>query len=163
MKNLLTLLALFLGANLLYAQEVSIRGTVVDEFGYPLAGAEVLLVDTPLGAQTDIDGIYIISGVAPGSYNLSVRFLGYEPQTLFNIIVKSKGNPEYNFSLSPKAEALEGVVLQADNFICSTQRISAFYENSIGSGARYLSGRKQRCGASSPDTTWCVTFGGWFS
>lgn len=117
MKNLLTLLALFLGANLLYAQEVSIRGTVVDEFGYPLAGAEVLLVDTLLGAQTDIDGIYIISGVAPGSYNLSVRFLGYEPQTLFNIIVKSKGNPEYNFSLSPKAEALEGVVLQADNFI----------------------------------------------
>ena len=117
MKNLLSLLALFLGVNLLYAQEVSIRGTVVDEFGYPLAGAEVILVDTSLGAQTDIDGIYIISGVAPGSYNLSVRFLGYEPQTLFNIIVKSKGNPEYNFSLSPKAEALEGVVLQVDNFI----------------------------------------------
>ena len=132
MKNLLSLLALFLGANLLYAQEVSIRGTVVDEFGYPLAGAEVLLVDTLLGAQTDIDGIYIISGVAPGSYNLSVRFLGYEPQTLFNIIVKSKGNPEYNFSLSPKAEALEGVVLQADNFIArpkesplSTRTLSA--------------------------------------
>lgn len=132
MKNLLSLLALFLGVNLLYAQEVSIRGTVVDEFGYPLAGAEVILVDTLLGAQTDIDGIYIISGVAPGSYNLSVRFLGYEPQTLFNIIVKSKGNPEYNFSLSPKAEALEGVVLQADNFIArpkesplSTRTLSA--------------------------------------
>lgn len=132
MKNLLSLLALFLGVNLLYAQEVSIRGTVVDEFGYPLAGAEVILVDTPLGAQTDIDGIYIISGVAPGSYNLSVRFLGYESQTLFNIIVKSKGNPEYNFSLSPKAEALEGVVLQADNFIArpkesplSTRTLSA--------------------------------------
>ena len=117
MKNLLTLFALFLGANLLFAQEVSIRGTVVDEFGYPLAGAEIILVDTPLDAQTDIDGIYSISGVTPGSYNLSVRFLGYESQTLYNIIVKSKGNPEYNFSLSPKAEALEGVVLQADNFI----------------------------------------------
>ena len=117
MKNSLTLFALFLGANLLFAQEVSIRGTVVDEFGYPLAGAEVILVDTPLGAQTDIDGIYLISGVTPGSYNLSVRFLGYESQTLYNIIVKSKGNPEYNFSLSPKAEALEGVVLQVDNFI----------------------------------------------
>lgn len=105
---------------------------MVDEFGYPLAGAEVILVDTLLGAQTDIDGIYIISGVAPGSYNLSVRFLGYESQTLFNIIVKSKGNPEYNFSLSPKAEALEGVVLQADNFIArpkesplSTRTLSA--------------------------------------
>jgi len=106
-----------LGANLLLAQEVSIKGTVVDEFGYPLAGAEVILVDTPLGAQTDIDGIYLINGVTPGSYNLSVRFLGYESQTLYNIIVKSKGNPEYNFSLSPKAEALEGVVLQVDNFI----------------------------------------------
>ena len=117
MKNLLTLFALFLGANLLFAQEVSIKGTVVDEFGYPLAGAEVILVGTPLGAQTDIDGIYLISGVTPGSYNLSVRFLGYESQTLYNIIVKSKGNPEYNFSLSPKAEALEGVVLQVDNFI----------------------------------------------
>ena len=117
MKNLLTLFTLFLGANLLFAQEVSIKGTVVDEFGYPLAGAEVILVDTPLGAQTDIDGIYLINGVTPGSYNLSVRFLGYESQTLYNIIVKSKGNPEYNFSLSPKAEALEGVVLQVDNFI----------------------------------------------
>ena len=117
MKNLLTLFALFLGTNLLFAQEVSIKGTVVDEFGYPLAGAEVILVDTPLGAQTDIDGIYLINGVTPGSYNLSVRFLGYESQTLYNIIVKSKGNPEYNFSLSPKAEALEGVVLQVDNFI----------------------------------------------
>ncbi|MBL6612285.1 MAG: TonB-dependent receptor [Flavobacteriaceae bacterium] len=106
-----------MGANLLFAQEVSIKGTVVDEFGYPLAGAEVILVDTPLGAQTDIDGIYLINGVTPGSYNLSVRFLGYESQTLYNIIVKSKGNPEYNFSLSPKAEALEGVVLQVDNFI----------------------------------------------
>ena len=117
MKNLLTLFALFLGANLLFAQEVSIKGTVVDEFGYPLAGAEVILVDTPLGAQTDIDGIYLINGVTPGSYNLSVRFLGYESQTLYNIIVKSKGNPEYNFSLSPKAEALEGVILQVNNFI----------------------------------------------
>ena len=117
MKNLLVLFALLLGANLLFAQEVSIKGTVVDEFGYPLAGAEVILVDTPLGAQTDIDGIYLISGVIPGSYNLSVRFLGYEPQTLYNIIVKSKGNPEYNFSLSPKTETLEGVVLQANNFI----------------------------------------------
>ena len=84
MKNSLTLFALFLGANLLFAQEVSIRGTVVDEFGYPLAGAEVILVDTPLGAQTDIDGIYLISGVTPGSYNLSVRFwdLSRKPSTI---------------------------------------------------------------------------------
>ncbi len=132
MKNLLILFALLLGANLLFAQEVSIRGTVVDEFGYPLAGAEVILVDTPLGAQTDIDGIYSISGVSPGSYNLSVRFLGYESQTLYNIIIKSKGNPEYNFNLSPKTESLEGVVLQADNFIArpkesplSTRTLSA--------------------------------------
>ncbi|MEL0308188.1 MAG: carboxypeptidase regulatory-like domain-containing protein, partial [Flavobacteriaceae bacterium] len=132
MKNLLILFALLLGVNLLFAQEVSIRGTVVDEFGYPLAGAEVILVDTPLGAQTDIDGIYLISGVTPGSYNLSVRFLGYESQTLYNIIVKSKGNPEYNFNLSPKTESLEGVVLQADNFIArpkesplSTRTLSA--------------------------------------
>ncbi len=121
-----------MGANLLFAQEVSIRGTVVDEFGYPLAGAEVILVDTSLGAQTDIDGIYSISGVSPGSYNLSVRFLGYESQTLYNIIIKSKGNPEYNFNLSPKTESLEGVVLQADNFIArpkesplSTRTLSA--------------------------------------
>jgi hypothetical protein len=132
LKNLLILFALLLGVNLLFAQEVSIRGTVVDEFGYPLAGAEVIIVDTPLGAQTDIDGIYLISGVTPGSYNLSVRFLGYESQTLYNIIVKSKGNPEYNFNLSPKTESLEGVVLQADNFIArpkesplSTRTLSA--------------------------------------
>ena len=51
---------LLLSINLLFAQEVSIKGTVVDELGYPLAGAEIILADTPLGAQTDIDGIYLI-------------------------------------------------------------------------------------------------------
>ena len=123
---------LLLSINLLFAQEVSIKGTVVDELGYPLAGAEIILADTPLGAQTDIDGIYLINGVTPGSYNLSVRFLGYESQTLYNIIIKSKGNPEYNFSLSSTTEALEGVVLQANNFIArpkesplSTRTLSA--------------------------------------
>ncbi len=121
-----------MSTSILFSQEVSIRGTVVDEFGYPLTGAEVILVGTSLGTQTDIDGIYVINRITPGSYNLSVRFLGYESQTLFNIIVKSKGNPEYNFVLTPRTEALEGVVLQVNNLIArpkesplSTRTLSA--------------------------------------
>lgn len=116
-KKKISLLFFFFISSNLFAQNTQITGKVLDELGYPLGGAEVFLSGTNLGAQTDIDGNYVIQDIVPGSYNLSVRFLGYQDQTLFNVIIKSKGNPQYNFTLEPKAEVLQGVVLSLENSI----------------------------------------------
>ena len=83
-RKALFCLILILTANILAAQvTTTIYGKVLDEFGEPLVGASVFLEGTQLGAQSDFEGNYKISGVVPGSFNLIVNYLGYEPQTKY--------------------------------------------------------------------------------
>ncbi len=109
-----------------------LTGTVIDETGTPILGASVLLENTTKGAQTDFDGNFRITEIEPNSYNLIVSYLGFETQTQYNIIVKSKGNQAYDFTLKEAAEALEEVVVTNANKISrpretplSTQTLSA--------------------------------------
>ncbi|MGB5436880.1 MAG: TonB-dependent receptor [Maribacter sp.] len=117
-RRVLLCIILILASNILFAQVTTdIYGEVLDELGEPLIGASVFLEGTQLGAQTDFDGNYTISGVAPGSYNLIVTYLGYEPQTKYNIIVRSKGTPTYNFKLREAVQKLDEVVVSNANII----------------------------------------------
>ncbi|WP_430906764.1 TonB-dependent receptor [Maribacter sp. 2-571] len=109
-----------------------VTGTVIDETGTPILGASVLLEGTTLGAQTDFDGNYRISNVPPKSYNLVVSYLGFKTQTVFNVVVKSKGTPAYNFTLEEASQQLDEVVVSNANKISrpretplSTQTLSA--------------------------------------
>ena len=55
-----------------------IAGTVTDEeTGDPLAGAQVQIVGTTMGAAADENGQYFILNVPPGTYTLRVSFMGY--------------------------------------------------------------------------------------
>ncbi|WP_298319763.1 TonB-dependent receptor [uncultured Aquimarina sp.] len=94
-----------------------LSGNVVDQTGQPVLGASVLIEGTEKGAQTDFDGNYRIENIIPGSYNLTVSYIGFQTQTKFNIIVKSKGTPAYNFVLKESAEALDEVVISNVNRI----------------------------------------------
>ncbi|MBD0849490.1 TonB-dependent receptor [Maribacter arenosus] len=132
-RKALFCLILILTANILAAQvTTTIYGKVLDEFGEPLFGASVFLEGTQLGAQSDFEGNYKISGVVPGSFNLIVNYLGYEPQTKYNIIVRSKGTPTYNFKLQEATQELDEVVVSNATIITrpketplSTQTLSA--------------------------------------
>ena len=131
-KVLLCIILILAAQNLLAQVSTEIYGEVIDELGEPLIGASVFLEGTQMGAQTDFDGNYTISGVAPGSYNLIVNYLGFEPQTKYNIIVRSKGTPTYNFKLQEATQELDEVVVSNANIITrpketslSTQTLSA--------------------------------------
>lgn len=68
-----------------FSQTASVRGTVTDASdGLPLGGANVILTTDGStlisGGATDIDGVYQISNVTPGSYIIVARFVGYEEQ-----------------------------------------------------------------------------------
>jgi len=55
-----------------------ITGRVIDpKWQAPLPGANVLLMDTKLGAATDRAGTYKISNITPGTYTMKVSFIGF--------------------------------------------------------------------------------------
>lgn len=71
-------------------------------------------------------------GVSPGPYNLIASYLGHQSQTKYNIIVRSKGAPTYNFILKEAVQQLDEVVVSNQNVISrpketplSTQTLSA--------------------------------------
>jgi iron complex outermembrane receptor protein len=103
---LTTLLVAFFPA-VLAAQGGSIRGRVADAGGAPLARAQVSVEGTGGGfrATSDEQGRYDIRGVAPGSYSVRVRLLGYVPQTV-RVTVGEGAVAEQNFALAAQAISL---------------------------------------------------------
>ena len=67
---------LFLSASA-FAQQITVKGHVVDETGEPVIGASVKVVGGKSGAVTDIDGNFSIA--ADKKATLEITYIGYEP------------------------------------------------------------------------------------
>jgi hypothetical protein len=65
-----------------------IYGRVRDQFDEPFANVLVEIDDLGLETVTNRHGFYVLSPVPPGSYNLTFRVTGYEPERRPNIEVK---------------------------------------------------------------------------
>lgn len=87
------------------AQTKTVTGTVVDESGEPLIGANVAVNGTNLGAVTDIDGAFSINNV-PDNAVLSISYVGYTTQE-----VSVAGKSTINVTLKENRELLEEVVV----------------------------------------------------
>ena len=82
LRRLLMSLALILAGTMLWAQQVTIQGTVLDDLGEGLPGAMVKEKDaTPVnGTITNIDGQFSLK-VKPGA-TLVISFMGFDTQEL---------------------------------------------------------------------------------
>ena len=79
MQKLISSLVFTLFFLLSYAQNGTIRGFVYDKStGEPIMFCNVFLKGTTIGAPTDVNGMYNISKVKAGKYNLVVTYLGYD-------------------------------------------------------------------------------------
>ncbi|MBY0489767.1 MAG: TonB-dependent receptor [Gemmatimonadaceae bacterium] len=113
-RRWLTSAALVLGfvslAGQLQAQGGAITGKVTDEgTGAAIDGAQVSISGTKLGAATGADGSYRITGVPAGTFAVSVRRIGFEPQT----VVGKKAGDVVNFALKARAAQLTETVVTA--------------------------------------------------
>ena len=111
MKNILRITALFLVMSLTWAQQTTgkISGQVTDNAGAGLAGANVIVDGTSMGAATDNDGKYTILNVSAGKYSLTASYIGYRSITTSNVEVKTNLTTPQNFSMEPSA--IEGDVV----------------------------------------------------
>lgn len=82
----------------------TITGTVTDATtGDPLPGATITIVGTQVGSTTDMDGRYQISNVAPGTYILRARFVGFVPLERQDVSVTSGSSATVDFGLYESA------------------------------------------------------------
>ena len=96
----------------------TITGSVLDATdGQPLIGANVTLreddsPDIVDGTATNTEGTFALTGIPPGDYILSVRFVGYQQQDLpFTLEVGESRT--FNVSLRLATSSLETVVVSA--------------------------------------------------
>ena len=79
-----------------------VTGQVVDESGEPLAGANVVILESTLGAATDAKGGYRIPDVGPGLYTLQVTYVGYETATQNAVVREGEGEKRLDFQLQSR-------------------------------------------------------------
>jgi Ca-activated chloride channel family protein len=110
MKNLFALLcACIIMQGHVTAQKI-ISGKVLDEAGQGLPTASVLIENSKLGAVTDFDGNFTITGLTSGKYILKVNFVGYNTGTQqVDLIAKDSAYVEVR--LKPSSLSIDAVVV----------------------------------------------------
>ena len=104
MKQVL-LIFLFLASASVFAQEVTISGTITDENGNPLPGATVQIKGTTRGAVTDLNGQYSIA-VSGADDILVFHFVGYQEME-----TPVQNRTTIDLSLEPDILGLDEVVV----------------------------------------------------
>jgi len=103
-KILLSLIALLVSVDGVFAQSKQVRGSVVDENGLPIIGASVIVKGTTIGVSTDPQGFFVLPNVPADAEALQISFLGYVPQ---EVPVRA----EVQVKMEPDAQTIEGVVV----------------------------------------------------
>lgn len=92
-----------------------IAGRVTDAAtGEGLAGVNILVVGTTLGAATDPEGHFTVINIPPGRHDLRVSLIGYTPMTYRNVRVVVDQTTLQNVRLEASAVELADVVVQAE-------------------------------------------------
>lgn len=96
------------------AQSGKITGTLYDaDTGETLIGATVGIQGTTKGTFTDLDGNYLMLNVAPGTYILEARYIGYATVVVQEVIVRTDLTTTQDFRLVPESFEGEEVVVVA--------------------------------------------------
>lgn len=124
----------------------SVRGTVVDgDTRQPLFGATVVVLGSEplLGTTTDLDGRFSLLNVPVGRINVQVRMLGYEEQTLANLLVNSAKELVVDVRMQEALTQLSEVVISGkkghgevrnDMAVMSARKISVEETSRIAGG-----------------------------
>lgn len=93
-----------------------LRGSVTGDNGAPAIGAQITATNVSSGVPRTTtahdDGQYVLAGVIPGTYSVTVRRIGTSPQTR-TVVVQIGATQLQNFTLVDQATTLETQVVTA--------------------------------------------------
>ncbi len=144
-RKLLSLTILLLASSgALFAQNGTIKGSIVDaKTKEPLIGAGVFIEGTTKGASADLDGNYIITNVAEGTYTLIASYVSYETMTKKGVVVVKNKETIVDFSMNSDELNLDEVQVvaranrESENILLVEQRKTLKAVQAVG--ARELS------------------------
>jgi outer membrane receptor protein involved in Fe transport len=92
-----------------------ITGRVTDKSnGESLVGGNTILVGTPFGAATDVEGKYFILNVPPGVYSLRAVLVGYGPVLVKDVRVVSDQTTTIDVTMESAPVGIAEIVVQAE-------------------------------------------------
>lgn len=95
----------------------SIRGTIVSESTEkPIIGANIVVLNTNLGAAADVDGRFVITGVPVGTYQLRVLGVGSKPVVVADVVVAVRRPVNLVIRLEEAVLSIGEVEVQASYF-----------------------------------------------
>ena len=146
-RVILAFLPILLFPAFLFSQSQTVRGTVLDKQAEtPLIGAtiQVMNVEPGIGATTDLDGKFALKNVPVGRQTLRISYLGYEAQTIPNVLVNAGKEVLLTLKMEESFAAMDEVVVVAkvnkDKAINDLATISARQFNTE-EVSRYSGGR----------------------
>jgi len=114
------LIILLITAHLSYAQnnKQKIRGVIIDKLSQTtLPGATVQIMNEAekRGAVTNEKGIYVISDVLPGRYELKFSYVGYKDVFVSSVVVSSGKETIIDVAMEEDIKSLNEVVITANS------------------------------------------------
>ncbi len=96
-----------------YAQKTAIlEGTILEESTKEtIIGANISFVGSSIGATTDFDGMYLIRGIVPGSYDIEITSIGLEPILMKNVVFQEGETKTLNVVMKEATQLLNEVTI----------------------------------------------------
>lgn len=132
-KALLGLISLFIFLEFSVAQNGVLTGTVLDvKTQEAIVGANVVIENTTVGASTDLNGVFTIANLKPGTYSLVVSSISYRTQIIPYVAVEPGKKTTLEIPLAEDVAELSEVVITAKKEISSDLGlISAIKESKL--------------------------------
>ncbi len=116
-----------IGNVLLAGVSGKIAGVVKDKAsGEPLAGVNLILEGTRMGASSDESGYYVILNVPPGTYSLNALYMGYTDVKVENVNVNVDLTTRVNIEMSETTfEAAEEITVIAERPLVRNDEVAS--------------------------------------
>ena len=137
MKKLLCILLIIAGFGAKAQENFSITGTVTDTKGAVVPRAIVFLSNSKKTTSTNADGVFTLSELRPGAYELTAKMMGYD--ALSQTITIQNQNVRVNMKLTESSTTLNEVVIKGKIDPTRQKYMQQFVKNFIGHSANAAS------------------------
>jgi hypothetical protein len=114
-RCILSIFSFLFFSTVAFSQSGKISGKIIDATGEAVPFVNIIVVGTNYGAASNIDGLYSIIGIPPGTFTIKASAIGYNSTTVTNVNVSIDLTTKIDIKLSgTSVELKEEVVVVAN-------------------------------------------------